>query len=64
MSENEKENQRPSIVVPLDDLDKVSDDDIHKVDALAQELATIMPSATIIAIIAILILTFTHQHIF
>ena len=35
MSENN--NEQPSIMVPLDDLDKVSDDDIDKVDTLAQE---------------------------
>lgn len=63
MSENEKENQRPSIVVPLDDLDKVSDDDINKVDTLAQELATIRQSAKRIAIIGSRNLTITHQQI-
>ena len=63
MSENEKENRQPSIVVPLDDLDKVSDDDIHKVDALAQELATIRQSAKRIAIIGSRNLTITHQQI-
>ena len=40
MSENNNEQPlQPSIMVPLDDLDKVSDDDIDKVDTLAQELA-------------------------
>lgn len=63
MSENEKENQQPSIVVPLDDLDKVSDDDINKVDTLAQELATIRQSAKRIAIIGSRNLTITHQQI-
>ena len=63
MSENEKENQQQSIVVPLDDLDKVSDDDIHKVDTLAQELATIRQSAKRIAIIGSRNLTITHQQI-
>lgn len=63
MSENEKENRQPSIVVPLDDLDKVSDDDIHNVDALAQELATIRQSAKRIAIIGSRNLTITHQQI-
>lgn len=63
MSENEKENQQPSIVVPLDDLDKVSEDDINKVDTLAQELATIRQSAKRIAIIGSRNLTITHQQI-
>ena len=63
MSENEKENQQPSIVVPLDDLDKVSDDDINKIDTLAQELATIRQSAKRIAIIGSRNLTITHQQI-
>ena len=63
MSENEKETRQPSNVVPLDDLDKVSDDDIHKVDALAQELATIRQSAKRIAIIGSRNLTITHQQI-
>lgn len=44
MTENSNENQ-PSIMVPLDDLDKVPVDDIDKVDTLVQELATIRQSA-------------------
>ena len=63
MSENEKENRQPSIVGPLDDVDKCSEDDIHKVDALAQELATIRQSAKRIAIIGSRNLTITHQQI-
>ncbi len=64
MSEIEKENQQQSsIMVPLDDMDKVSDDDIHKVDTLAQELATIRQSAKRIAIIGSRNLTITHQQI-
>ena len=64
MSEIEKENQQQSsIMVPLDDMDKVSDDDIHKVDTLAQELATIRQSAKRIAIIGRRNLTITHQQI-
>ena len=64
MSENEKENQQQSsIMVPLDDMDTVSDDDIHKVDTLAQELATIRQSAKRIAIIGSRNLTITHQQI-
>ena len=50
MTENSNENQ-PSIMVPLDDLDKVPVDDIDKVDTLVQELATIRQSAKKIAII-------------
>ncbi len=63
MSENEKENQQSSIMVPLDDMDTVSEDDIHKVDTLAQELATIRQSAKRIAIIGSRNLTITHQQI-
>jgi len=63
MSENEKENQQSSIMVPLDDLDKISDEDINKVDTLAQELATIRQSAKRIAIIGSRNLTITHQQI-
>ena len=61
MSENN--NEQPSIMVPLDDLDKVSDDDIDKVDTLAQELATIRQSAKRIAIIGSRNLAITHQQI-
>ena len=50
-------------MVPLDDMDTVSDDDIHKVDTLAQELATIRQSAKRIAIIGSRNLTITHQQI-
>jgi len=67
MSENNNEQplqpQQPSIMVPLDDLDKVSDDDIDKVDTLAQELATIRQSAKRIAIIGSRNLAITHQQI-
>ena len=62
MTENSNENQ-PSIMVPLDDLDKVSDDDIDKVDTLVQELATIRQSAKKIAIIGSRNLAITHQQI-
>ena len=59
---NKKDDeQQPSIVVPLDDLDRVSDDDIDKVDTLAQELATIRQSAKKIAIIGSRNLAITHQ---
>lgn len=67
MSENNNEQpmqpSQPSIMVPLDDLDKVSDDDIDKVDTLAQELATIRQSAKRIAIIGSRNLAITHQQI-
>ena len=64
MSENNNEQPlQPSIMVPLDDLDKVSDDDIDKVDTLAQELATIRQSAKRIAIIGSRNLAITHQQI-
>lgn len=62
MSENENQ-QQPSIVVPLDDMDTVSQDDLDKVDTLAQELATIRQSAKRIAIIGSRNLTITHQQI-
>lgn len=67
MSEHNNEQplqpSQPSIMVPLDDLDKVSDDDIDKVDTLAQELATIRQSAKRIAIIGSRNLAITHQQI-
>ena len=48
MSEENKENQesqeQSSIMVPIDDLDKVSEDDANTVDQLAMELATIQQS--------------------
>lgn len=62
MNKKEDENQ-PSIVVPLDDLDRISDDDVDKVDTLAQELATIRQSAKKIAIIGSRNLAITHQQI-
>ena len=61
MQENER--QQPSIVVPMDDLDKVEQKDGDGVDALAQELATIRQSAKRIAIIGSRNLTITHQQI-
>lgn len=60
--ENEKK-QQPSISVPMDDLDTVSEEDIDKVDELAQELATIRQSAKRIAIIGSRNLAITHQQI-
>ena len=44
MSEEEK-IQQPQIMVPLDDLDKVSEKDQANPDALAMELATIQQMA-------------------
>ena len=55
MSEENKENQeqssqeQSSIMVPIDDLDKVSEDAANTVDQLAMELATIQQSAKRIA---------------
>lgn len=60
MSE-EKEIQ-PSIMVPMDDLDKVSED-ADTVDQLSMELATIKQSAKRIAIIGSRNLPITHQQL-
>ncbi len=62
MSDSENSKQH-SIMVPLDDMDKISEEDINKVDTLAQELATIRQSAKRIAIIGSRNLTITHQQI-
>ena len=59
----EKENQQQSIQVPIDDLDKVSDEDANTVDQLAVELATIRQQAKRIAIIGSRNLPITHQQI-
>ena len=69
MSEENKENQeqssqeQSSIMVPIDDLDKVSEDAANTVDQLAMELATIQQSAIRIAIIGSRNLPITHQQI-
>ncbi len=67
MSEENKENQesqeQSSIMVPIDDLDKVSEDDANTVDQLAMELATIQQSEKRIAIIGSRNLPITHQQI-
>ncbi len=69
MSEENKENQeqssqeQSSIMVPIDDLDKVPEDDANTVDQLAMELATIQQSAKRIAIIGSRNLPITHQQI-
>ena len=62
MEENFDKQSQPSIVVPLEDLDKVEQND-NDVDVLAQELATIRQSAKKIAIIGSRNLTITHQQI-
>lgn len=56
-------DKQPSIMVPVDDLDTVSDDDADKVDELAMELATIQQSAKRIAIIGSRNLPITHQQL-
>ena len=60
---DDNDNQQPSIMVPVGDLDKVDENDSADVDALAQELATIRQSAKRIAIIGSRNLTITHQQI-
>jgi len=60
MSEEEK-IQQPNIMVPLDDLDIVSENDQNNPDELAMELATIQQMAKIIAIIGSRNLPITHQ---
>ncbi len=59
---DEKE-QKQSIQVPIDDMDKVSDEDANTVDQLAVELATIRQQAKRIAIIGSRNLPITHQQI-
>ena len=62
LGDGEGENQG-SIVVPIDDLDSVSDDSPNTVDELAMELATIQQSAKKIAVIGSRNLAITHQQI-
>ena len=59
---DEKEKQ-PSIQVPIDDMDTVSNEDANTVDQLAVELATIRQQAKRIAIIGSRNLPITHQQI-
>ena len=59
---DEKEKQQ-SIQVPIDDMDKVSEEDANTVDQLAVELATIRQQAKRIAIIGSRNLPITHQQI-
>ena len=65
MSEENKENQeqQSSIMVPIDDLDKVPEDGTNTVDQLAMELATIQQSEKRIAVIGSRNLPITHQQI-
>ena len=63
MEENFEKQNQPSIMVPLEDMDKVEQKDGEDFDALAQELATIRQSAKKIAIIGSRNLTITHQQI-
>lgn len=58
--DNEKQS---SIMVPVDDLDSISEDSGDKVDELAMELATIQQSAKRIAIIGSRNLPITHQQL-
>ena len=60
-ADDNKKDDQPSIVVPMDDLDTVDADSPHTVDELAQELATIRQSAKRIAIIGSRNLPITHQ---
>lgn len=55
--------QQASIMVPVDDLDTVSENDANTVDELAMELATIQQSAKRIAIIGSRNLPITHQQL-
>jgi hypothetical protein len=52
-----------SIMVPIDDLDSISDENKDTVDELAMELATIQQSAKKIAIIGSRNLPITHQQL-
>lgn len=59
---DEKKNEQ-SIMVPMDDLDKVDESSANTVDMLAMELATIQQSAKKVAIIGSRNLPITHQQI-
>lgn len=59
---DEKEIQ-PTIMVPADDLDSISEEDANTVDQLAMELATIQQTAKRIAIIGSRNLPITHQQL-
>ncbi len=62
LANGNNEQKQGSIMVPLDDLDTVSED-IGTVDELAMELATIQQSAKKIAVIGSRNLAITHQQI-
>ena len=61
--ENQEFNEQPTIMVPTDDLDKVSEEDANTIDQLALELATIQQTEKRIAIIGSRNLPITHQQI-
>ena len=60
---DENKPQQSSIMVPLDDLDTVSEKDSNTVDELAMELAAIHQSAKKVAIIGSRNLPITHQQL-
>ena len=59
----DESQQQSSIMVPVDDLDTVSDSNPNAIDELAMELATIQQSAKRIAIIGSRNLPITHQQL-
>ncbi len=60
---DDSNDKKPSIMVPVGDLDSVDTSNNDEVDVLSQELATIRQSAKKIAIIGSRNLTITHQQI-
>lgn len=60
---SEEKELQPTIMVPADDLDSISEEDANTVDQLAMELATIQQSAKRIAIIGSRNLPITHQQL-
>lgn len=63
LSGSDDSEKQQSIMVPVDDLDSVSDNGPDTVDELAMELATIQQSAKKIAIIGSRNLPITHQQL-
>jgi len=63
LSGSDDSDKQQSIMVPVDDLDSVSDNGPDTVDELAMELATIQQSAKKIAIIGSRNLPITHQQL-
>ncbi len=64
LGKNSDDNEKQSsIMVPVDDLDSISDSNPDTVDELAMELATIQQSAKRIAIIGSRNLPITHQQL-